>query len=88
MTKTNLYSHCSNQDIWTYKSCKAVVGLGEGWATIYVIESKERGKGHASVLLQQMKSYYENGNIVFGSTVALNDIMRHLLVKYNITEYV
>lgn len=74
-------------DNWTHKSCDAMVGVGEDWATIYVISSDEKGKGHASDLLIAMKDHYENQGKAFASSVALNSGMRRLLVKFNIKEY-
>lgn len=74
-------------DEWTYKSCTAHVGTGDGWATIYDIESEEEGKGHATKLLAIMKAHYEKEERVFGSSVALNPAMEHLLKKLNIYEY-
>jgi hypothetical protein len=73
---------------WTNKSCVAEVGVGDTWATVYYIESKEEGKGHATELLKEAKKHYEGEGKVFGSSVALNERMRHLLVKLNIKEYV
>jgi len=74
-------------DGWTHKSCKANIGTGNDWATIYSIDSSEQGKGHATELLTEMKNYYETKGKKFGSSVALNEKMRHLLQKLNIVEY-
>ncbi len=74
-------------DQWTHKSCISEIGIGNNWATIYMIKSKEKGKGHASELIIKMKDHYESKGKTFGSSVALNPIMKHLLNKLNITEY-
>lgn len=76
---------------WKYGSCTAHVATGvtdkKEWATIYHITSKEKGKGHAGVLLKRMKDYYETQGIFFGSSVSLNSTMSYLLKKLNIYEY-
>lgn len=74
-------------DKWTHKSCEAMIGIGTDWATIYAISSDEQGKGHATELLIEMKEHYEAEGKVFGSSVALNSRMKHLLQKLNIVEY-
>jgi len=74
-------------DKWTHKSCVATIGEGEDWATIYSITSEEKGKGHGTELLLEMKKYYETQGKKFGSSVALSGAMKHLLVKLNIPEY-
>ena len=74
-------------DNWANKSCDAMIGVGDDWATIYMISSDEQGKGHATELLIEMKKYYEAQGKVFGSSVALNSRMRYLLQKLNIVEY-
>ena len=74
-------------DNWTNKSCDAMIGVGDDWATIYMISSDEQGKGHATELLIEMKKHYEAQGKVFGSSVALNSRMRYLLQKLNIVEY-
>ncbi len=74
-------------DNWTNKSCDAMIGVGEDWATIYMISSDEQGKGHATELLIEMKKHYEAQGKVFGSSIALNNTMRHILQKLNIVEY-
>ena len=76
-----------NLDQWTHKSCIAEIGVGVTWATIYMIKSKEKGKGYASELIIKMKDYYESKGKRFGSSVALNSGMKHLLDKLSITEY-
>lgn len=74
-------------DEWTYKSCFADIATGDDWATIYFMMSDEPSKGHASVILQEAKEFYEALGKRFGSTVALSAPMKHLLVKFNIHEY-
>ena len=74
-------------DEWEHKSCIAHCGVGEDWATIYDIESKEKGKGHASELIIKMKQYYEAQNKKFGGTVALNPTMSHIYKKLGILEF-
>jgi len=71
----------------TYKSCTARIGVGDNWATIYSIESDEQGKGHCQELCKQAKEYYSQHEKVFGSTVALNPTMKHILIKLEIPEY-
>ena len=73
-------------DKWRYKSCLAHVGVGEDWATIYLIESQQEGRGHATKLLLDMKSHYKTKK--FGSSVALNERMAGLLKKCGIREYI
>lgn len=84
---TQIYVCGMELDKWEYESCIAEIGVDDDWATIYSIESKDKGKGHASHLLLKMKSYYEKEGKRFGSSIALNDNMRRLLIKYNIPEY-
>lgn len=74
-------------DEWTHESCVASIGIGDNWATIYSIESSEKGKGHATELLMEMQNYYKIQRKQFGSSVALSDTMSHLLKKLNIPEY-
>ena len=74
-------------DNWTHLSCNAMIGTGKDWATIYMISSDEKGRGHASELLIEMKKHYEAQGKLFGSSVALNSRMRYLLQKLNIVEY-
>ena len=73
---------------WTHKSCVVEVAEGDDWATIYGVISKERGKGHATELLTEMKKYYTSQGKRFGGTVALNKAMKHIYEKLGITEYV
>lgn len=74
-------------DRWTHQSCVAEIGTGKDWATIYSIQSKEPGKGHATELMLAMKKHYEAEGKRFGSSVALNSRMRTLLQKLEIIEY-
>ncbi len=71
----------------TYKSCSATIATGDDWATVYSIQSDEQGKGHCQELLKQAKEFYSQHGKVFGSTVALNDAMKHILQKLEIVEY-
>jgi hypothetical protein len=74
-------------ECWEHKSCTAKVAEGYDWATIYLIQSKEEGKGHATELLSHMIAYYERQGKILGSSVALNEKMSYLLKKLNIKEY-
>lgn len=74
-------------DQWTHKDCKAEFGVGDGWATLYSIESKTQGKGYAQELLKSAKEYYGARGKTFGSSVALNPAMKHILQKLKIKEY-
>ena len=74
-------------DGWEYKSCKAEVGVGDNWATIYRIRSQEESKGHATKLILTMKEYYERQGLEFGGSVALNDRMHRLYQKCRVKEY-
>lgn len=74
-------------DEWKYKSCTAHCGTGKSWATIYNIQSKEEGRGHATNLLLIMKKYYEGRRLTFGGSVALNERMHNLYQKCKIREY-
>lgn len=74
-------------DEWKHKSCTAEVGFGPGWATLYLIESKDEGKGHATELLQTAKKFYKKMGMKFGGSVALNDTMKHIYKKLKIKEY-
>jgi len=72
---------------WTYQSCIAEFGSGEDWATLYSIESKEPGKGHATALLTAAKQHYEAQGKRFGGSVALNKRMRAIYQRLRINEY-
>lgn len=75
-------------DEWKMESCVAHFGIGDDWATLYDIESKEEGKGHATKLLQAARQHYEAQGKKFGGSVALNPVMRHIYQKLGIQEYV
>lgn len=72
---------------WTNKSCVANFAIGDDWATLYDIESKEEGKGHATELLIEAKKHYEGQGKRFGGDVALNDRMRKIYQELGIKEY-
>lgn len=72
---------------WSYKGCEVDFGVGEDFATIYSVESKDQGKGYATKLLGVAKAYYEKCGKKFGGTIALNDTMAHIYKKLNIEEY-
>lgn len=74
-------------DVWQYKSCKAEVGVGDSWATVYLMNSKEPCKGHGAILLFAMKKYYEAKGLFFGGSVALNGRMKRLYLKCQVHEY-
>lgn len=73
---------------WVNKSCVAHFGVGDGWATLYEINSKEESKGHATELLLEAKKYYEGQGKKFGGSVALNERMRKIYQRLKIEEYV
>jgi len=70
---------------WTHKSCEVDIAEGIKWATIYRVESREQGKGHATELLGFLKNYYKSKR--FGGSVALSPAMKHLYQKLQIKEY-
>ena len=72
---------------WTYKSCVADFGVGDDWATLYLIESKDEGKGHATHVLKLAKEHYENIGKKVGGDIALNDRMRTLYKEVGYKEY-
>ena len=72
---------------WLNKSCTANFGVGDDWATLYDIESKEQGKGHARELLIEAKKHYEAQGKKFGGSVALNERMARLYKSLEIEEY-
>lgn len=74
-------------EVWRNKSCYANFGVGDNWATLYLIESQEEGKGHATELLIEAKKYYERLGKKFGGDVALNERMANLYKKLGIEEY-
>ena len=73
---------------WRNKSCIAQIASDKDWATVYSIESKEEGKGHATELLLEAKKYYEAQNKKFGGSVALNPRMSALYKKCGVEEYI
>ena len=72
---------------WRHKSCVAYIAEFPEAATIYKIESKEEGKGHATGLLIEAKKYYEGQGKDFGGTIALNARMRKIYQELGIKEY-
>ena len=74
-------------DRWECGSCVAHFGTGDDWATLYDIESSEKGKGDASNLLLAAKRHYEGEGKKVGGTVALNPTMKHLYDKLGFLEY-
>lgn len=72
---------------WTHSSCTADFGVGDDFATLYYIESKEEGKGHATELLIAAKKHYEANGYNFGGSVALNERMRSIYKRLGIKEY-
>lgn len=71
--------------IYRENGVEALVAEGEGWATIYTVESSRPNKGYCQQLLLKLKEIYKDVN--FGCTVALNDKMKHILQKLEIKEY-
>ena len=71
--------------IYKENGVEALVAEGEGWATIYTVESTDRGKGYCQQLLCKLKEIYKD--VRFGCTVALNPTMKHILNKLQIIEY-
>lgn len=72
---------------WTHESCIAHFAVGDTWASLYDIRSKEEGRGHATQLLVAAKGQYEREGKTFGGTVALNDRMHKIYKRLGITEY-
>lgn len=71
--------------IYVENGVKALVAEGDGWATIYTVESTMPNKGYCQQLLLKLKEIYKD--VRFGCTVALNDKMKHILQKLEIKEY-
>lgn len=71
--------------IYRENGVEVLVAEGDGWATIYTVDSSIPNKGYCQQLLLQLKEIYKD--VRFGCTVALNDKMRHILQKLEITEY-
>ena len=74
-------------DEWCHKSCDAHVGVGEDWATIYDIQSRQERNEHATELLLIIKKYYEGKGLSLGGSIALNERMAKLYQKCKIREY-
>ncbi len=74
-------------DLWSHEGCAAQIATGNNWATLYLIESTDPGKGHATELLRAAKKYYEAKGLTFGGSVALNERMRKIYEKLDIKEY-
>ena len=74
-------------DEWKWRSCTAQFGVGDDWATLYHIKSKEEGKGHATELLVRARVYYERKGLRFGGSVALSPAMSRIYRKLKIKEY-
>jgi hypothetical protein len=71
--------------IYRENGVEVLIAEGEGWATIYTVESTDQGKGYCQQLLLKLKDIYKD--VSFGCTVALNEKMSHILQKLNIHEY-
>ena len=71
--------------IYRENGVEVLVAEGEDWATIYTVDSSIPNKGYCQQLLLKLKDIYKD--VRFGCTVALNDKMRHILQKLEITEY-
>lgn len=71
--------------IYVENGVEALVAEGDGWATIYTVESSNPNKGYCQQLLLKLKEIYKD--VRFGCTVALNDKMKHILQKLEIKEY-
>ena len=74
-------------EVWRHESCVAEFGVGYDWATLYTIESLQPGKGHATCLLTDARTYYESHGKRFAGSVALNSRMRRLYKKLGIKEH-
>ena len=70
--------------IYRENGVEVLVAEGDGWATIYTVDSSIPNKGYCQQLLLKLKEIYKDVN--FGCTVALNDKMRHILQKLEIKE--
>lgn len=71
--------------IYRENGVEVLVAEGDGWATIYTVDSSNPNKGYCQQLLLKLKEIYKDVN--FGCTVALNDKMKHILQKLEIKEY-
>ena len=85
ITKQNILG--MELEVWQHESCEAQFGVGDDYATLYHIESKEAGKGHATALLTEAKRHYETQGLEFGGSVALSPRMRAIYQRLNIKEY-
>ena len=74
-------------DHWTYKSCYAQFATGKNWATLYLVQSSEEGKGHATTLLIEAKKHYETQNKFVAGSVPLNGRMAELYEKVGYKYY-
>ena len=74
-------------DEWEFASCIAHFGVGSDWATLFDIRSLIEGRGHATTLLREAKTYYEERGLRFGGSVALNSRMREIYQRLGIKEY-
>ena len=72
---------------WSNKGCIAYFGVEKDWATLYDIRSTNEGKGEATELLIEAKTYYESQSKKFGGSVALNDRMKKIYQRLQIVEY-
>ena len=72
---------------WTNGGCVANFGVGNDWATLYDIESRNESKGEATALLKEAKEYYERLNKKFGGSIALNERMSKIYQRLQIQEY-
>ena len=84
-TKVNILG--MELDEWKIDSCIAHFGVGNDWATLYDIQSDNQGKGHATTLLAEAKSFYQKAGRKIGGTVALNPRMRKIYKKLGYVEY-
>ena len=71
--------------VYLKNGVSVLVAEGNGWATIYTVESEIPNKGYCQELLLELKEIYKD--VKFGYSVALNSKMRHILKKLEIKEY-
>ena len=74
-------------DEWKVDSCIGHFGVGNDWATLYDIASKDKNKGHATKLLKAAKKYYQSQKKLVGGTIALNTAMSKIYRKLKIHEF-
>ena len=72
--------------LFQYKGVSGSLAEGDDWATMYSIESANEGRGECQECLLLLKEHYEAQGKRFGSSVALNPRMRHILQKLDIYE--